>query len=212
MSSNHITTSDRQFLSTIMTSGTQSDKLSALTLSITSSPLHCQKQLDALLNMARKKSRNEAVQAIVAIKDLLVGNLLPERKLVYFGKQGGLSENVKDEELILWTFEDWLKGWYFQVLQVIEVSPSFSRLTIQGLSMDALPFARNHMISYIFELLRDKPEQEQLLLRLLVNKLVHISLARLIPGRRVQENRSKDIVFPITTRIGPSTNEIYRPP
>lgn len=28
------------------------------------------------------------------------------------------------------------------------------------------------MISYIFELLRDKPEQEQLLLRLLVNKLV----------------------------------------
>ena len=38
--------------------------------------------------------------------------------------------------------------------------------------MDPLPFVRNHMISYIFELLRDKPEQEQLLLRLLVNKLV----------------------------------------
>jgi ribosome biogenesis protein MAK21 len=130
MSSNYITTSDRQFLSTIMTSGTQSDKLSALTLSITSSPLHCQKQLDALLNMARKKSRNEAVQAIAAIKDLLVGNLLPDRKLVYFGKQGGLSDNVKDEELILWTFEDWLKGWYFQVLQVTEVCPLFPRLTI----------------------------------------------------------------------------------
>jgi hypothetical protein len=28
------------------------------------------------------------------------------------------------------------------------------------------------MIQYLFELLRDKPEQEQLLLRLLVNKLV----------------------------------------
>jgi len=42
--------------------------------------------------------------------------------------------------------------------------------------MDGLPFARNHMISYIFELLRDKPEQEQLLLRLLVNKLVQISV------------------------------------
>jgi ribosome biogenesis protein MAK21 len=40
--------------------------------------------------------------------------------------------------------------------------------------MDQLPFVRNHMISYIFELLRDKPEQEQLLLRLLVNKLVLI--------------------------------------
>lgn len=126
MSSNYITSSDRQFLSTIMTSGTQTDKLSALTLSISASPIHCQKQLEALLNMARKKSRNEAVQAIAAIKDLLVGNLLPERKLVYFGKQSGASSsNVKDEELILWTFEDWLKGWYFQVLQVIEVFPTF---------------------------------------------------------------------------------------
>jgi ribosome biogenesis protein MAK21 len=121
LSSNHITSSDRQFLSTIMTSGTQTDKLSALTLSISASPLHCQKQLDALLGMARKKSRNEAVQAVAALKDLLVGNLLPNRKLVYFGKQQGLGSSAKDEELILWTFEDWLKGWYFQVLQVIEV-------------------------------------------------------------------------------------------
>jgi ribosome biogenesis protein MAK21 len=108
-----------------MTSGTQTDKLSALTLSISASPIHCQKQLEALLNMARKKSRNEAVQTIAALKDLLTGNLLPERKLVYFGKQVGLRSNAKDEELIFWTFEDWLKGWYFQVLQVIEVCFSF---------------------------------------------------------------------------------------
>lgn len=121
MSSNYITSSDRQFLSTIMTSGTQSDKLSALTLSVTSSPLHCQKQLEALLNMARKKSRNEAVQAVAALKDLLLGNLLPDRKLLFFSKQPGATSSATDVELILYTFEDWLKGWYFQVLQVIEV-------------------------------------------------------------------------------------------
>lgn len=46
-------------------------------------------------------------------------------------------------------------------------------LIIQELLMDQLPFVRNHMISYVFELLRDKPEQEQLLLRLLVNKMVY---------------------------------------
>jgi ribosome biogenesis protein MAK21 len=118
--SSHISASDRQFLSTIMTSGTQSDKLSALTLSVSSSPVHHQKQLDTLLNLAKKKSRNEAVQAVASIKDLLVGNLLPDdRKLVYFSKQG-LSESPTDGELILGTFEDWLKGWYFQVLQTIE--------------------------------------------------------------------------------------------
>ena len=121
--SSHISGSDRQFLSTIMTSGTQSDKLSALTLSVSSSPIHHQKQLVALQNLAKKKSRNEAVQAVASIKDLLVGNLLPDdRKLVYFTKQVGLSETPTDEELIFYTFEDWLKGWYFQVLQTIEVA------------------------------------------------------------------------------------------
>jgi ribosome biogenesis protein MAK21 len=119
--SSHISASARQFFSTIMTSGTQSDKLSALALSVSSSPLHHQKQLDTLLNLAKKKSRNEAVQAVASIKDLLVGNLLPDdRKLVYFSKQA-FSESPTEGELILSTFEDWLKGWYFQVLQTIEV-------------------------------------------------------------------------------------------
>ena len=108
-----------------MTSGTQSDKLSALTLSVSASPLHCQRQLDALFGMAQKKSRNEAVQAIGALKDLLIGNLLPNRKLVYFRNQSGLSLDTKDEHLILLAFEDWLKGFYFRVLQVIEVSILF---------------------------------------------------------------------------------------
>lgn len=121
MSSSAISSSDRQFLSTIMSAGTQSDRLSALTLQVSASPLHTQKHLDALLAMARKKSRNEAVQAIAALKDLFISNLLPDRKLIYFGKQSGLTSNAKDEDLILWTFEDWLKGCYFQVLQTIEV-------------------------------------------------------------------------------------------
>ena len=121
MSSSFITSSDRQFLSTIMSAGTQSDRLSALTLQVSASPLHNQKHLDALLAMARKKSRNEAVQAIAALKDLFISNLLPDRKLIYFGKQPGLASNARDEDLILWTFEDWLKGYYFQVLQTVEV-------------------------------------------------------------------------------------------
>jgi ribosome biogenesis protein MAK21 len=73
------------------------------------------------MNMAKKKSRNEAVQAIAAIKDLLIGNLLPERKLMYFDKQPRLRSDATEQEMILWTFEDWLKGWYYQVLQTIEV-------------------------------------------------------------------------------------------
>ena len=42
----------------------------------------------------------------------------------------------------------------------------------KGLSLDPLPYVRTQTISLIFTLLRDKSEQEQNLLRLLVNKLV----------------------------------------
>jgi len=54
--------------------------------------------------------------------------------------------------------------------------------------MDPLPFVRNHMISYIFDLLRDKPEQEQPLLRLLVNKLVQCCI-NVVSKIRVTEAR-----------------------
>ena len=37
--------------------------------------------------------------------------------------------------------------------------------------MDPLPYVRIQAITFVFQLLRDKPEQEQNLLRLLVNKL-----------------------------------------
>jgi ribosome biogenesis protein MAK21 len=44
----------------------------------------------------------------------------------------------------------------------------------QTLSLDPLPYVRTQALSLIFTLLRDKPEQEHNLLRLLVNKLVRI--------------------------------------
>lgn len=47
----------------------------------------------------------------------------------------------------------------------------------QALSVDPLPYVRTQAMNLIFQLLCDKPEQEQNLLRLLVNKLV-----RLIPS------------------------------
>lgn len=78
--------------------------------------------------------------------------------------------------------------------------------------MDQLSFVRNHMISYVFELLRDKSEQEQLLLRLLVNKLVHLPLnCYLILGRWKQENRCQGILLLVAARICSSANEINYP-
>lgn len=101
--------------------------------------------------------------ALAAIKDLLAsGVVLPsDRKLKQFAKQVGLgSSGVTDLHLLIWTYEDWLKSFYFEVVKVLE-----------GLCSDQLEFARSHAVGYVWELLKEKPEQEANLLRLLVNKL-----------------------------------------
>lgn len=171
--------SAHQFYSTIMISGTLSDKISALTLSVQESPIHNVKALESLLALARKRSRSQAVEVLGALKDLFgTGALLPpDRKLRYFSQQPGLSaawnssktvwstaevlpKPLKEVHLISWAFEDWLKSTYFEVIKIIETWCN-----------DQVVFARGKAVDYVFQLLREKPEQEVNLLRLLVNKL-----------------------------------------
>lgn len=166
-------------MSTVMQSGTWSDKVSALTLVVQESPLHTQKPFETLLGMAAKRSRDNALMALSAVKDMLAqGLMLPsDRKLRFFSKQPALIaalQNVKstwsqadplpnglaEAQLIFWAYEDWLKHKYFELLQVLETWCS-----------DAIENARTRALTYVFELLKDKPEQEENLLRLMVNKL-----------------------------------------
>ena len=76
---------DKNFLSTILKSGTVTDRVSALTILVQEAPIYSLKQLkdDLLDAMAKKKSRREAILAIDSIRDLMTGGLLPNRKLKY---------------------------------------------------------------------------------------------------------------------------------
>ena len=172
--------SSHRFLATIMTSGTLDDKVSALTLVIQESPIHTSKSFESLLGLAKKRSRGQAVTALGALKDLLgVGAVLPaDRRLRTFENQPGLLGTLQSEfvqswkpsdplpgqltkaHLISWAYEDWLKNIYFEILQVLE-----------GWCADEVEFARGRAITYVYELLKEKPEQEANLMRLLVNKL-----------------------------------------
>ncbi|KAI5274240.1 CBF-domain-containing protein [Aureobasidium subglaciale] len=176
---NNSASSSHKFLSTIMASGTLEDKISALTLLVQESPLHNTKAFETLLGLAKKKSRNQALMAVAAVKDLLgQGDVLPgNRKLRAFVKQPALAKIVEEHHtvwrvgsplpngldkthLIYWAFEDWLKKQYFELLKILE-----------SWCGDEVEYARSRAITYVWELLRDKPEQEENLLRLLVNKL-----------------------------------------
>jgi len=179
--SKHLSSSSsHRFLATIMSSGTLSDKVSALTLVVQESPVHTTKSFESLLALAKKRSRGQAVTALGALKDLLGnGVVLPsDRRLRAFATQPGLIAtlqegsttswrmgqrlpgNITKAHLILWAYEDWLKESYFEMLKVLE-----------GWCNDEVEYARSRAVTYVYELLKEKPEQEANLLRLLVNKL-----------------------------------------
>ena len=79
----------------------------------------------------------------------------------YFRDQPLLHPNVTDQHLIAWYFEDWLKKYFFSILQILET-----------FYIDPLTYVRTQTLAFLATLLRSQPEQEQNLLRLLVNKLV----------------------------------------
>jgi ribosome biogenesis protein MAK21 len=163
-----------------MSSGTLSDKVSALTLVIQESPVHTTKSFESLLGLAKKRSRGQAVTALGALKDLLgAGVVLPaDRRLRNFAAQPGLLGTLQEKSishwtssqklpgqitkahLISWAYEDWLKESYFEMLKILE-----------GWCNDEVEYARSRAVTYVYELLKEKPEQESNLLRLLVNKL-----------------------------------------
>ncbi|KIW64058.1 hypothetical protein PV04_09018 [Phialophora macrospora] len=170
--------SAQSFYNTVITSGTLSDKISALTLAVQESPIHNIKALETLISLASKRSRSQAVDVLRALKDLFAqGSLLPSSRklyafqaqptLIYFfgntrnwkkGQQ--LPGGLEQRRLIVWAFESWLKEQYFEVLKILEVWCN-----------DEIEFSKARAVSYVYELLKERPEQESNLLRLLINKL-----------------------------------------
>ncbi|PGH34765.1 ribosome biogenesis protein MAK21 [[Emmonsia] crescens] len=171
--------SSHKFYSTIVSSGTLSDKVSALTLAVQESPLHNIKALENLIGLAKKRSRAQAVEVLRSLKDLFAqGTLLPnDRRLKSLANQPALlaafegtpgnwtsstplPKGLDRSHLIVWAFEDFLKEQYFEILKILEIWCN-----------DEIEFSRSKAVSYVYELLKEKSEQESNLLRLLVNKL-----------------------------------------
>ncbi|KAF9163404.1 hypothetical protein DFQ26_002533 [Actinomortierella ambigua] len=152
--------SDKHFVSTIMASGTLNDRVSALTLLVQESPLHNTKSLDKLMGMAEKKGRTEALKSIESLKDMFINGLLPDRKLKYFQDRTLTHPKATNEHLMMWLFEDYLKRTFWKFVQLLKI-----------LADDPVVHVRHRILGFIAELLAAKPEQEQTLLEMLVNKL-----------------------------------------
>ena len=127
---------DKSFLSKILRSGTHSDKLSALILLVQADPIRNVGGLEGLRGMmgwkkdesgnggtvGRMGGREERVGVVRAVVDWFVGGGAPDRKLRYLRDQPQLTHpNATDAHLIVWAFEDFLKRYFFTLLQVLEV-------------------------------------------------------------------------------------------
>lgn len=97
--------SDYSFLQKILQSGTLSDRLSALTLLVQSSPLHNVRALESLKGMAErgkgKGGREESLKALRCIVDWWVGGGVPNRKLKFVHSRLLRLESVDRPEQIL---------------------------------------------------------------------------------------------------------------
>jgi len=169
-------TSDEKWMLSAVKRGTSGDKLAAMTLLVQQSPVHSLRYIDGLLSIAAKKSRRESQQAIDALKDLFIANLLPPtRRLQTFSSHsiaaaslvsptGSIidgSSSVKTAEILVWwAFEDELKKRYAVFLRALNSHMS-----------DAVLHFKLAAIAVVSDLLSERPEAEADLLQLLTNKL-----------------------------------------
>ncbi|KAA8491020.1 Ribosome biogenesis protein NOC1 [Porphyridium purpureum] len=155
--------------------GTQSDQFAALTLSVQESPVHHAAQLAKLLSLAAEKNRRDRVQCLSLLHDLFVHDLLPnDRTLRPFEsiaakmlcasprESTGASDalQVCKEHILYALYEHRLKQIYGEFLSELD-----------KFAQDPISQLRERAVGMLGELLRLKPEREQRVLGVLVNKL-----------------------------------------
>jgi len=169
------TNGNKMWMQNIITSGTMSDKFAALSLNLSKSPVHNLTSFENLLKIANKKEKRICRQAIVAIKEVLINELLPERRLRLFHQQSIkslakalVSSDGRDiwnhesckKRMILWWFEDKLKKLMVEFVD-----------RVRELTCDPLKETKKSSMIVAFQILTNKPEQEKAFLKMIVNKL-----------------------------------------
>lgn len=178
----NLSRADSDWFKTVMRSGTVSDRCSALTLAVQASPLHALEHLRSLGEMAKAKSRHEALLALDALRDLFTTRepqclLPPHRKLRYMHQQPGINSahtpELRRKCALIWYWEESLKAAYLETIRVLEI-----------IAQDPIGHSRQRACRILYELLRANPrEQDANILGLLANKLgdSERSLASRIP-------------------------------
>eukprot|EP01036_Dinobryon_divergens_P027227 gene27227-35958_t len=162
--------SDEKWMKDVIRSGTVSDKIAALALKVQESPFHNLDAIEMLTAMVAKNEQRTAQLALDAMKDLLINNLLPNRKLVALNcrihalSDPEIAATVKDSNImkvaLLMYFEDELKKAVDIVVAAVDSG-----------TKSMVEFFKRSCMSVAVDMIKSKPEQESRLLTLIVGRL-----------------------------------------
>lgn len=151
---------DQKWINDVLKSGTISDKVAALALVVQESPIHELSALDTLIGLASKKEYRTAQLALDAVKDLLIHNLLPDRRLISFKNQPLNHPDMNVQIGMLYWFEE-------QLLQRVELVANALDIGLKS----TIEYFKKQCMDIAADLLAGKPEKEARFLAMIVNKL-----------------------------------------
>ncbi len=145
----------------MLKTGTLDDKISSICLLVKKDPRLTLKYIDLLLKMSRKKNRRHSEICINALKDLFLSNILTNKKLFNFLQSTQNKPNFTDEDILDFYIDDFFHKKYLEFIEVIE----------EIIKNDPLKNIKKKYMNTILEMLARRPEREEKLLEVLVNKL-----------------------------------------
>eukprot|EP00347_Sterkiella_histriomuscorum_P015659 403356183 len=162
---------DGDYLLKMLKEGTITDKISALSLLIQKDPIKSLTYLKTLINLSKKKNRKQAESSIGALRDLFTehGLLKEDSKLLPFSKNPHImnrkESEIKEKELMEAYFEH----------QIKELYKEFITTVLQPLTHDDLEHYKKFSLNILQQLIERRPEQEDTILNIIVNKLGDLS-------------------------------------
>ncbi|GLV42792.1 uncharacterized protein CBL_03532 [Carabus blaptoides fortunei] len=163
------TNSDYQWMKTVMSKGTVSDKVAAYTVLIQDDPVCNLATLRNLINMVKVGKKKECLIVMDTLSELFLSDLLrPDIRLIPFHEQPlsklddltSGSATARRKYLSIWFFEDQLKECYTSYIQALNTA-----------AHDSVEANKEKAIGAMYKLLVGNPEQEKNLLSHIVNKL-----------------------------------------
>lgn len=160
--------SEQNFMRSIMTQGTGRDKMAAHTIMVQEKPIYNISALQSLIGLV-KPGKKECPSAIDTLVELFTSDLLPpgsklktfaQRPLMLLDELSSGNPAGRRRRLVHWYFEDQLKDIYKGFIEAVRV-----------IATEAVEANKEKAIRALGTLLASHPEQEAVLLSILVNKM-----------------------------------------